>query len=58
MIIGVLGEMKNNENRVVLIPAGTYELVKKRHQLLIETHAGAASGFRNTDDEKAGEKIV
>ena len=58
MIIGVPREMKNNENRVGLTPAGTHELVKRGHQILIETHAGAASGFRNTDYEDAGAKII
>ena len=57
MIIGVPREMTNNENRVGLTPAGTHELVKRVHQILIETHA-AASGFRNTDYEDAGEKLV
>lgn len=58
MVIGVPREMKNNENRVGLTPAGTHELVKRGHQVLIETHAGAASGFRNTDYEDAGAEII
>jgi len=58
MIIGVPREMKNNENRVGLAPAGTHELGKRGHQILIKTHAGAASGFRNTNDEKVGGKLV
>ena len=58
MIIGVPREMKNNENRVGLTPAGTHELVKRGHQVLIETHAGAASGFRNDDYEDAGAEII
>ncbi|MEO5912188.1 MAG: alanine dehydrogenase [Pelobium sp.] len=58
MIIGVPREMKNNENRVGLTPAGTHELVKRGHQVLIETHSGAASGFRNDDYEEAGGEII
>ena len=58
MIIGVPREMKNNENRVGLTPAGTHELVKRGHQVLIETHSGAASGFRNDDYEEAGAEII
>lgn len=58
MIIGVPREMKNHENRVGLTPAGTHELVKRGHQVLIETHAGAASGFRNDDYEDAGAEII
>lgn len=58
MVIGVPREMKNNENRVGLTPAGTHELVKRGHQVLIETHSGAASGFRNDDYEEAGAEII
>lgn len=58
MIIGIPREMKNHENRVGLTPAGTHELVKRGHKVLIETHSGAASGFRNDDYEEAGAEIV
>ena len=58
MIIGVPREMKNHENRVGLTPAGTHELVKRGHKVLIETHSGAASGFRNDDYEEAGAEII
>ena len=58
MIINVLREMKNNKNRVGLTPGDTQELVKRGNKILIETHVGAASGFRNTENEKAGEKVV
>ena len=47
----------NNWSRLGLTPAGIYELVKRGHQILIETNADAASGFRNTIDEKAGGKL-
>ena len=36
MIIGVAKEIKNNENRVGLTPAGTEALVKAGHKVLIE----------------------
>lgn len=58
MVIGVPREMKNHENRVGLTPASTHELVKRGHQVLIETHSGAASGFRNDDYEQAGAEII
>ena len=48
----------NNWSRLGLIPAGTHELVKIGRQKLIKTHAGATSGYRNTDDKKAGGKLV
>ncbi len=58
MIVGVPREIKNHENRVGLTPASTHELVKRGHQVLIETHSGAASGFRNDDYEEAGAEII
>lgn len=52
MIIGVPKEIKNNENRVALTPAGTQELVKRGHTVYIQKTAGVGSGF--SDDEYAG----
>jgi len=52
MIIGVPKEIKNNENRVALTPAGTKELVKRSHTVYIQHAAGDGSGF--TDDEYVG----
>jgi alanine dehydrogenase len=52
MIIGVPKEIKNNENRVALTPAGTAELVRRGHTVYIQTKAGEGSGF--SDDEYAG----
>lgn len=52
MIIGVPREIKNNENRVALTPAGTQELVKRGHTVYVQRSAGVGSGF--TDDEYAG----
>ncbi|MBQ7498277.1 MAG: alanine dehydrogenase [Selenomonas sp.] len=48
MIIGVSKEIKNNENRVGLTPAGAEALVKAGHRVLVETGSGLGSGF---DDE-------
>ncbi len=49
VIIGVPREIKDRENRVAVTPAGTRELVAQGHTVLVETGAGAGSGF--TDDE-------
>ena len=49
MQIGVPKEIKDNENRVALTPAGVVELAHHGHQLLVERGAGIGSGF--TDDE-------
>jgi alanine dehydrogenase len=58
MIIGVPKEIKNNENRVALTPAGTQELVKRGHTVCIETSAGIGSGFTDNEYSNAGAKII
>src|SRR5262245_56549072 len=58
MIVGVPKEIKNNENRVALTPAGAKELVKRGHTVLLETNAGAGSGFVDDEYVNAGAKIL
>jgi alanine dehydrogenase len=54
MIIGVPKEIKNNENRVALTPAGTQELVKRGHTVYVQNNAGTGSGFSDEEYAKAG----
>ena len=54
MIIGVPKEIKNNENRVGLTPAGVAELIKHGHILYVQASAGEGSGFRDEAYVKAG----
>ena len=58
MIIGVSKEIKNNENRVGLTPAGTEALVRAGHAVLIEEHAGEGSGFGDEQYAAVGAEIV
>jgi alanine dehydrogenase len=58
MIIGVPKEIKNNENRVALTPAGTKELVKRGHTVLVEKLAGTGSGFTDEEYVQAGARII
>ncbi|GIN61867.1 alanine dehydrogenase [Robertmurraya siralis] len=58
MLIGVPKEIKNNENRVAMTPAGVIALVKAGHRVLIETEAGAGSGFTDKAYIEAGAEIV
>lgn len=58
MIIGVPKEIKNNENRVALTPAGTQELVKRGHLVYIQQTAGVGSGFSDEEYARAGGKIL
>lgn len=58
MIIGVPKEIKNNENRVGLIPAGAFELSKRGHEVYVQTTAGEGSGFSDEDYTEVGAKIL
>lgn len=58
MIIGIPKEIKNNENRVGLTPAGVYDLVNNGHEVLVETGAGLGSGFSDEAYKAVGAKIV
>jgi alanine dehydrogenase len=58
VLVGVPKEIKNNENRVAMTPAGVFELVNRGHQVLVETDAGIGSGFSNQDYLSAGAKIA
>lgn len=57
MIIGVPKEIKNNENRVGMTPAGVFTLKQQGHEVIIETQAGAGSGFEDADYINVGAKI-
>ncbi|HCL90026.1 MAG TPA: alanine dehydrogenase [Candidatus Atribacteria bacterium] len=58
MIIGVPKEIKNNEYRVAITPAGVKSLVNKGHQVIIEKDAGVGSAICDEDYVKAGAKII
>ncbi|MCL5046766.1 MAG: alanine dehydrogenase [Actinobacteria bacterium] len=58
MKVGVLKEIKANENRVAITPAGVAALTKAGHEVFIEKSAGAGSGFDDGDFKGAGAKII
>ncbi|MDE6495408.1 MAG: alanine dehydrogenase [Duncaniella sp.] len=58
MIIGVPKEIKNNENRVAVTPAGVKELVKHGHTVYVQHTAGEGSGFSDEDYVKAGATVL
>lgn len=58
MIIGVSKEIKNNENRVGLTPAGAEALVKAGHKVLVETGSGLGSGFADGDYTAVGAELI
>ena len=58
MVIGVSREIKNNENRVGLTPAGAEALIKAGHSVLIEKDGGVGSGFTDSDYQAVGAQIL
>lgn len=58
MIVGIPKEIKNNEFRVGMTPAGVATLVKKGHTVYVQHTAGHGSGFSDADYEAAGAAIL
>ncbi len=58
MLIGVPKEIKTNENRVALVPAGAEALVSAGHDVFLEKGAGEGSGFPDALYEAVGAKIL
>ena len=58
MIVGVLKEIKAEENRVCMTPAGVEILRQNGHEVLVEKNAGKGSGFNNKAYADAGAEIV
>jgi len=58
MIIGVPKEIKNNENRVAVTPAGVLEFVKHGHNVYVQATAGNGSGFSDEEYIQNGAKLL
>lgn len=58
MIVGVPKEIKNNEYRVSLTPAGAMEFVKRGHTVCIQSGAGVDSGFADKEYQAVGAKLL
>lgn len=58
MMIGILKEIMDNENRVAIIPVGVEMLVEKGHDVFLEKSAGLGSGIQDEEYKQAGAKIV
>jgi len=56
--VGVAREIKTDEYRVALTPAGARELVQHGHDVLVETTAGDGSSFPDADYERVGARVV
>ncbi|ANF98145.1 alanine dehydrogenase [Paenibacillus bovis] len=58
MRIGIPKEIKNNENRVAITPAGVTTLTAAGHEVYVETQAGKGSGFTDSAYEQSGATII
>ncbi|MCL7927773.1 MAG: alanine dehydrogenase [marine benthic group bacterium] len=57
MIVGVPKEIKANENRIALVPAGAEALVSAGHEVVVEQGGGEGSGFPDSAYEQVGARI-
>lgn len=57
-VIGVLKETAAGETRVALVPQSAGQLVKEKHSVLVQSGAGVAAGFSDSDYKKVGAKIA
>ena len=58
MIVGIPKEIKNNESRVGMTPAGVFELTKNKHTVYVQSTAGEGSGFFDKDYLEVGATIL
>ena len=58
MLVGVPTEIKNNEYRVAITPAGVAELTRRGHDVIIQAGAGEGSAISDNDFKAAGAQIV
>ena len=58
MIVGILKEIKAEENRVCMTPAGVEVMRQNGHEVLVEKNAGKGSGFQNSAYKKAGAEVI
>ena len=58
MKVGIPKEIKNNENRVGMTPAGVAELTRRGHEVSVQHTAGEGSGFSDDEYVKAGARIL
>ena len=58
MIIGIPKEIKEQEQRVALLPSAAEQLIRRSHSVLVQKDAGLGSGYPDEDYVKAGAEIV
>jgi alanine dehydrogenase len=58
MVIGVPKEIKEQEQRVALLPSAANQLIRRGHSVVVQRHAGIGSGYPDEEYAKAGAEIV
>ncbi len=58
MRVGIPTEIKSNENRVAITPAGVYELTSRGHEVLVQAGAGLGSGISDAQYLEAGARLA
>jgi alanine dehydrogenase len=58
MRVGILKEIKSEENRVCMIPAGVEVMIGHGHQVMVEKNAGVGSGFDDASYVRSGAEII
>jgi len=58
MVIGVPKEIKEQENRVALLPSAAYQLIKRGHVVVVEQNAGVGAGYPDDEYRAAGAKLA
>ncbi len=58
MIVGIPKEIKNNENRVGMTPAGVAEMIRHGHEVVVQHTAGEGSGFADSEYVAVGAQIL
>lgn len=58
MIVGIPKEIKNNENRVAMTPAGVQALINHGHKVFVQKKAGIGSGYKDKEYKAAGAKML
>ena len=57
MVVGVPKEIKEQENRVAMVPAGVAQLVRRNHRVLVERGAGVGADFSDAEYVAAGAEL-
>jgi alanine dehydrogenase len=58
MVIGIPKEIKEQEQRIALLPSAANQLTRRGHSVLVQRHAGVGSGYPDEEYAKAGAEIV